>query len=449
MSADQKALLAAIVADPGDDVARLVYADCLEERGSDPRARFIRLQIEAQRHHPDSRAHADLTSEVSALFEAHWIDWWAEVCAAVGLPVPAAAPETRWGKFAKALGFREVSGAPYTLDVGPPGTDRPGEPVVCRARDFGDPRYRGLGSATFRRGFADALELMPGGYDPPPNEPLPPRWAAVAPLASLVAYDHALGPDGPHLAGLRELVLFGPGPRALAERLRSPHLERLTRLQFGATDPAHGDDEWVAALSAPRVARLHELGLHSADAGAARALARVPGAAALRALRLRSGAEGAEAVAALAGSPLAARLDELVVDHPLTAPLARALGAGWERLRKLSVGGPAAHPDADGGAGPLGLLLAARLPALEELRLRHVALTDELVELVARAPTLKQLRHFACTGPGAAGASLRALRQLAGAFDPARIETVAIHAGGSRPALDELAERLGDKLRLL
>lgn len=43
---DADALLAAILANPADDTARLVYADCLEEQGQRERAEFIRVQVD-------------------------------------------------------------------------------------------------------------------------------------------------------------------------------------------------------------------------------------------------------------------------------------------------------------------------------------------------------------------------------------------------------------------
>lgn len=45
---DEGALLAAIAAAPDDDAPRLVYADWLEERG-DPRAEYVRLEVEGRR----------------------------------------------------------------------------------------------------------------------------------------------------------------------------------------------------------------------------------------------------------------------------------------------------------------------------------------------------------------------------------------------------------------
>lgn len=45
MTADERALIQAIIASPADDLPRLVYADWLEEHGRPERAEFIRMQI--------------------------------------------------------------------------------------------------------------------------------------------------------------------------------------------------------------------------------------------------------------------------------------------------------------------------------------------------------------------------------------------------------------------
>src|SRR4051812_7692174 len=104
MTSDLQALLAAVVADPSDDVARLVYADCLEESGNAPRAAFIRLQIEAERHHLYSNARAALEARARALFTEHWVEWWGEVCAATGLEPPAPEPRGRMERLALRAG---------------------------------------------------------------------------------------------------------------------------------------------------------------------------------------------------------------------------------------------------------------------------------------------------------------------------------------------------------
>jgi uncharacterized protein (TIGR02996 family) len=45
MDAEERALLAAIIAQPDDDTARLVYADWLQEHGREERAELIRAQV--------------------------------------------------------------------------------------------------------------------------------------------------------------------------------------------------------------------------------------------------------------------------------------------------------------------------------------------------------------------------------------------------------------------
>jgi uncharacterized protein (TIGR02996 family) len=49
MTADERALLNAIIAAPDDDLPRLVYADWLEEHDRAERAEFIRVQCELRR----------------------------------------------------------------------------------------------------------------------------------------------------------------------------------------------------------------------------------------------------------------------------------------------------------------------------------------------------------------------------------------------------------------
>lgn len=61
---DRQGFIAAICAQPDDDVARLVYADWLEEHGEAERAAFIRVQCELARIRPeaDPRRGADLAT---------------------------------------------------------------------------------------------------------------------------------------------------------------------------------------------------------------------------------------------------------------------------------------------------------------------------------------------------------------------------------------------------
>jgi uncharacterized protein (TIGR02996 family) len=87
---ERDALLSAILADPADDVSRLVYADWLEETAvpvAVARARFIRAQVELAgdvpaQHFPESAA--ALTREADAL-AGRWARAWLKE-----LPPPAA-----------------------------------------------------------------------------------------------------------------------------------------------------------------------------------------------------------------------------------------------------------------------------------------------------------------------------------------------------------------------
>jgi uncharacterized protein (TIGR02996 family) len=71
-------LLQAILDDPVDDAARLVYADWLEERG-DPRAEFIRLQYERAALPPGDRRRAELEARESRLLAEHGFQWRAGI----------------------------------------------------------------------------------------------------------------------------------------------------------------------------------------------------------------------------------------------------------------------------------------------------------------------------------------------------------------------------------
>lgn len=64
-STDAAAFLAAIRAHPADDVARLVFADWLEEHGQEARAEFIRVQVELASLRADQRRRCVGTSTTS------------------------------------------------------------------------------------------------------------------------------------------------------------------------------------------------------------------------------------------------------------------------------------------------------------------------------------------------------------------------------------------------
>jgi uncharacterized protein (TIGR02996 family) len=76
---EQRALWAAIRANPDDDTPRLVYADWLQENGDEARAEFIRLQCGLPQLSPSSEVLANNRSSdrVGELLNAHRDQWCA------------------------------------------------------------------------------------------------------------------------------------------------------------------------------------------------------------------------------------------------------------------------------------------------------------------------------------------------------------------------------------
>ena len=78
MTTDHDALLAAILAQPDDDLARLVFADYLDESGHPAlaaRAAFIRAQVEAARHPVGSAARLERTRRAGELRPRFRDEW--------------------------------------------------------------------------------------------------------------------------------------------------------------------------------------------------------------------------------------------------------------------------------------------------------------------------------------------------------------------------------------
>ena len=88
MTADERALIQAVIAAPDDDTPRMVYADWLDEHGRPERAEFIRVDCELARladNEPGRQARAEALWERRVeLIEAHYRTWEAETKA--GLP---------------------------------------------------------------------------------------------------------------------------------------------------------------------------------------------------------------------------------------------------------------------------------------------------------------------------------------------------------------------------
>jgi uncharacterized protein (TIGR02996 family) len=234
---DHDALLAAVIANPADDLPRLVYADWIEENGEPDRAAFIRGQVELARTPP-----------------------WEPLAVRARLATPALATGRPWYSWLPDLGDQ----ASLAWD-----------------REHAFRRGFGWGLAVrFPRALADAgegvfaaapvgrLALWPATLD---------DWRAVARcpwLVRVTAVNFAglvlpneplwLFGESPHATGLTEIEFEradSPGmPEVVARLMQSPIGPRLTRLSF-RNGPGAVED-MIDALAAGDVpARLNRLDL--------------------------------------------------------------------------------------------------------------------------------------------------------------------------------------------
>jgi uncharacterized protein (TIGR02996 family) len=237
-------LLAAIREQPDDDLARLAYADWLEENDEADRAQFVRLHLQLDLQETRSPAAGELNAQAEALAAAHerrWLGEWAELL-------------VNWS-------FRRGFLDSVTL-----------EPEVFLSR----------GEELFATQPIREVRFVGSGGDPAPGEiaeeivasPLFARvravnasgaWPSAAPL-----WCRALA-RAETVAGLEELN-FGsawiPGAifddhdafRALCE---SEHLRSLKKLDLSAplSDGSFGDEAVAFLLAAPFFPRLQDLSL--------------------------------------------------------------------------------------------------------------------------------------------------------------------------------------------
>jgi len=446
MTSDLQALLAAIVANPADDMARLVYADCLEEQGNAARAQFIRLQIEAERHHPDSNTRATLEAQSRALFEQHWMEWWGEVCAAVGL---IGQPDQPYKLAPQGIGLQFVF--------------KPSRESELLARIF--PRANAETERRvepscihFRRGFPEAVSIFPPNQT---NRGLCAelgRWQKASPLTDLTAEGFSSvcskdWPDGPHLRSVRRLTLQHHDPLSQPPAFRSANLsclEDLTlRPETGVYD-ARFVDVPAMILSAPWGPQIRALDiqLQSKIEGARFLLAEI--LPQLESLRIDlpwideddDDFDQRRWLEELARSPHLAGLRRLKVTAKVPpdgmVPLIEK--PTWANLRHLDL-------DFLSGSRCDALLRSDYLSELEELRLTGVRLATETVQALVSAPLLKRVRHLALRGGYEDG---RVLVPLVDAVDPARIETFAIGIQYfPERAANALRAKFDDRVRFL
>ncbi|MCI0699713.1 MAG: TIGR02996 domain-containing protein [Planctomycetia bacterium] len=227
MSDTLAALRAAIIDAPADRIARLVFADALDEIGSPSdaaRAEFIRAQIAMEPLYDGDPERERLAARCQELFAENWIDWWRPVCVSMGLPEPYVPRHGLRARLRRLFGEERPIGAPYK--------------VSSIAWSVGSEEH--AVAAQFIAGFPELLYFHV--YPPNASPELFARWAEAVPLARL-----RLGPifndesgslvDGPHLVKVVELTFDRLSARAAAILARSPHTKGLTALNLLPLDP--------------------------------------------------------------------------------------------------------------------------------------------------------------------------------------------------------------------
>jgi uncharacterized protein (TIGR02996 family) len=359
----QDAFLADIAANAEDDAPRLVFADWLTDNGDPERAAFIRAQCRLAKMGPCGTERFALEAEAEDLLARNEAKW------RKGLPKTRAQIE-----FARGFPHRFACTVATFLEQG--------EELLAAA-------------PTLREFFAH----KPGrGWDELMRSPLLGRLSALDTGEKRLGVRRALAlAASPHATSLRSLALSQAlmTERGLDALLASPYLRGLRRL----------------------VLRGNELG----DEGIGKTVsADYPG---LVALDIGENGLGLAGATALARSPLARRLEELVIRERRGGDaVARALfSAEWPTLRKLSL-----CLNQMGGAGVAVLAACPSLASLRELDLTldyrqplaplfnapHLARLERLalnvsvaasaMESLARSPMLANLRSLVASDAGVA-----------------------------------------------
>ncbi len=220
---DEAGLLRAVGANPADDLARLVYADWLDEHGRHPRAEFIRVQVDLHGTHSGKARFERLRGRERELLDAHAAEWLRD------LPRWA-----RWGY--QSDGWRRVD------------------------YERGFPAELALLASPFVRFGGDLLDRVPAGrVELLRAGKLLPAVAACEWFGRVPVWDLSYGPfadrdlvavaASPHLAGVREMnfrccEIGDAGVRALAA---SPHAAGLRRLDLSYNNLSLGGVKALAA----------------------------------------------------------------------------------------------------------------------------------------------------------------------------------------------------------
>ncbi len=202
---ESDALIAAIAADPAQDLPRLVYADWLDERGDSVRAAAIRDHVQLAKSPNDS----PLRTRVADALKTNLTDWLRSACEAFGQPVA-------W-KSDRRLG------SAFRVELGPPSA------------------IPALQNAEFQRGFLERAHL---DFDRIAGATNLERFLREHPVTRLSlqftgrksTWNELAGPALNRIRRLDLPHLLGANPASAI--FASPHWTNLTSLRLTANESA-------------------------------------------------------------------------------------------------------------------------------------------------------------------------------------------------------------------
>ncbi len=416
---EQGSLLRAIVAQPDDDLVRLVYADWLDEHGDADRATFIRTQCELAGLPAGDARRVGLEVRAAVLLQRHREAWLGELAKWIdrsyvtfrrGFPWSVGTTRKAFLRNASSLAGRTViQEAMLDQVASEEGQGIAGLPITTRLRSL----------RTYSSSFTDLHEVL----------------SACTGLTALALFNTCDDGDVgtrladllalPSVRGVTQLTFrlrnWGDPARVAAEQVAAADLANLQTLGLDMRGLRH--ETLRALFRAPYALGLKTLSLiETFDAPALGVLDEAESLSGLRSLSLYLAAGGGAAFARLAGSPALGGLTDLCIggrqaeceaalDSGLTGQL-RALEI-WSSESSRADRGQVVRPLADSGLtglvrlrlhdhgvtdADIRVLASGHLPALTHIDLAATEVTADGLEALARSAGLPALR--AVTVPG-------------------------------------------------
>jgi uncharacterized protein (TIGR02996 family) len=378
---DAESFVAAIAANPADDLPRLVFADWLDENGDPARAGFIRDHVQLAKLRPGTDAYKTLFRKCADTLKANLPAWIKPACDAFGQPA-------EW-KPGKAVGGR------FAIQIHNP---------------TGHPLYH----LEFARGLIDQATLrLPHVRDEKPLDEL----FRNHPITRLTTTFLSM-PAGqweavvtPRMRSVRQLTFSAGGnPEAAAEVFASPHLERVTQFTFTVASVA---EQLVRSPMAKRILALDAPG----ERDVIEVLREFPLDDKLQQFTVLGGPAPTNAkikigtmthlggyISRVAFRPTLKRLDLTRCGMTDDGLAAFARGEEWLRLQGLKLAG-----NLFGDRGWADFCRGWRTPELSYLDASRNRLTDAGAEMLSRSGMLKTLRVIDLRGNRIAGRGAVAL----------------------------------------